>query len=362
MILWLKSINPDLPENPKSEVEALISILLPVFNAENTLEKCLQSIQGQTYTHFEVVVVDDGSADQTSTILSQFAQQDPRIQIFPLLKNAGIVNALNEGLKHCQGKWVARMDADDLMYPDRLEKQLLYMQQHSDVDILGARIKLFRTDAELTAGQIQYQDWSNSLIEDEEIKAEMFAESPMMHPTFFLKKSFYVKMGGYQDNPWAEDYDFLLRAYSENARFAKLEQVLVDKGDSPTRVSRVDKRCKRKAMFHAKVHYFTRNFPLKEKSELIIIGSGSSGQHVNSALKKDNIKVDAFVNNVKNNKTTLSGIPVISLTSSDADSFFLAHRNAFFILCIGMNEGRQQVEKLLKKYQFAAEKDYLRFI
>lgn len=359
---WLKSINPDPPGNPKSDVEDLISILLPVYNAEDTLENCLRSIQNQTCGHFEVISVDDGSNDQTPMILSQFAQSDPRFKSFSLPSNTGIVNALNEGIKRCQGKWVARMDADDLMYPDRLEKQLDFLQQHPEIDILGARIKLFRTDADLTPGQIQYQDWSNSLITDEEIKAEMFAESPVMHPTFFLKKSFYLKMEGYQDNPWAEDYDFLLRAYSVNASFAKLEQVLVDKGDSPTRLSRVDKRCKRKAMFNAKVHYFVKNFSLQEKNKLIIIGSGSSGQHVNNALKKKNIFVDAFVNNVKTNRSTLAGVPVISLTSDAAESFFLAHQDTFFILCIGMNEGRQQVAKLLQKYQFSTGRDYLRFI
>ncbi|MCP4751186.1 MAG: glycosyltransferase, partial [Proteobacteria bacterium] len=278
-------------------------------------------------------------------------------------ENRGIVEALNLGLDECRGEWIARMDADDRMLPDRLRLQRNYFDEHPKTDLLGARVGIFRDDAPLTPGQIQYRDWSNSLLDDRAIKTDMFAESPVMHPTFFLEKHFYRKMGGYQDNPWAEDYDFLLRAYLEDARFAKLPQVLLEKRDSPTRLARTDDRCKRKAMFRAKAHYFVKKDWLKGKERVLVAGSGSAGRMARTALKGENFRVDGFINNIPGGEgRTVAGLPAYTLDTDKAESFFAGNRKTFFILCIGMQAGREMMETLLQRYGFSPGIDYLRFI
>ncbi len=344
-------------------MEDLISILMPICNAEDTLEECLESISAQSYSNFEVVAVEDGSGDSSPAILAEFARQDPRIRIMALPKNCGIVKALNHGLIHCRGKWIARMDADDIMRPDRLRLQREYLQDHPEIDLLGTRIRVFRRDGDLTPGQTRYQDWSNSLLTDRAIKREIFAESPVMHPTFFLRKSFYRKLEGYRDSPWAEDYDFLLRAYMENARIAKIPEVLLDKRDSPTRLARTDIRCKRKAMFQAKAHFFAQKNWLKNMDRFVIAGSGSSGRMAYAALKKENVSVDSFVDNISGSgERTVAGLPARTLDAGNAAEFFSAHSRSFFLVCIGLAEGRQMTEALLRQYGRLPVRDYLRLI
>ncbi len=345
-------------------MEELISVLLPFYNAEDMLGACLESILQQTYPYFEVIAVDDGSTDDSSAVLAEFACKDHRIQKISFSQNRGIVAALNAGLDVCRGEWIARMDSDDRMHPDRLLLQLRRMKQHPEIDILGSQIRLFREKGQLSPGQIRYQDWSNSLLTDDEIKTDIYAESPIMHPTFFLSKRFYLKMDGYRDFPWPEDYDFLLRSYLSGAEFAKLPHVLVDKGDHPARLARTDARCKRKAMFQAKAHYFSKETDLiLKKNQIVIVGSGSSGRLAYAALTQENVKVDAFVDNVSSSSGQhIAGLPVQTLQLESAGAFFSRHQLTFFILCIGLEEGRQLAEALLKEHGFLPVRDYLRFI
>lgn len=341
----------------------LISILLPVFNAQQFLADCLRSIQSQTYPDVEIVIVDDGSTDDTPRILNDFASRDDRFRILTLSQNNGIVAALNMGLAECRGGWVARMDADDTMNPQRLELQKRYVDTHPETDILGTRVRVFRDDGELTTGQQRYQDWSNALVTDEEIRCEMFAESPIMHPTFFLRWGTYQELGGYRDNPWAEDYDFLLRASLTKLRFAKLTEVLVDKRDSPNRLARIDDRCKRRAMFAAKAHYFAKAKWADPNRQLLIVGSGSSGRIACSALRKEGVDVHGFVDNIRGGSgRTVAGLPAYTLDYDHPNGFFDAVGKTHFLLCIGMPEGRLMMEKLLIERGYKAGTDYLRFI
>ncbi|MBU2514377.1 glycosyltransferase [bacterium] len=341
----------------------LISVLLPVYNAEQFLEKCLISIREQSYQSFEVIVVDDGSTDTSPKILANMAASDHRFKLYRFPENRGIVAALNFGLEQCSSRWIARIDADDRMHPQRLDLQLQHMLTHSNVDVLGCRIKLFRHNGELTPGQLRYQDWSNSLLSDREIKANIFAESPIMHPTFFISKRFYQSLKGYQDNPWPEDYDFLFRAYQLDATFAKLPRNLVEKGDHPLRLARTDERCKRKAMFHAKAHYFKKRQDLWKNRELYLVGSGSSGKMVMTALKHENICVDGIIDNSgAGNEQKIFGLPSHSLNLGNAAGFFSRISNPLFLSCIGVEQSRVEVEKLFLGFGYKPGIDFLRFI
>ncbi|MCG8334401.1 MAG: glycosyltransferase [Proteobacteria bacterium] len=345
-------------------MDDLISVLLPLYNAEAYLEQCLESILNQTYTQFEVIAVNDGSSDSSSAILSRFSQTDARIKPLHLPKNKGIVAALNAGLSICRGKWVARMDADDLMHPQRLEQQLIGLHSNPGIDILGSRIKLFRYDGELTPGQLRYRDWSNGLLTDAEIKSNMFAESPIMHPTFFLRLETFKYLGGYLENPWAEDYDILLRAYVKGMRFGKLPDILVDKGDHPQRLARTDDRCKRPAMFAAKAHYFVQVPRLRQnKSKIMIMGTGSAGRMTYQALKSEGFEIDGFVDNKgSGGDRRVCGKTVFHMDLNQAGEFLESHKQTFFLLCIGAEEGRQFVEKVFAESGIVEGMDYLRFI
>jgi len=343
-------------------VTSLISILLPVYNAEETLKSCMESILAQSYRDFELVAVDDGSKDKSLEILRVFSEQDLRVRIYSLEENRGIVHALNFGIRQCEGEYIARMDADDIMTPLRLQIQKAYFDHYPETDLLGGRIELFKDQGELTPGQLKYRDWSNSLSECEEIYQDIFIESPVMHPTFFLRKKLYGELGGYLDHPWAEDYDFILRAYQSKKVIRKTREILLKKRDSPSRVSRNDVRCKKKAMFSAKAHYFARQDFLKNR-KVIIIGSGNSGRLAFKALKDQQVLVSEFLDNVSSGEERrVLGIPAYSLKINEADSYLKVRRDCFFILCIGEETGLKQMVRCLDQNHLRQGKDYVRFV
>ena len=104
--------------------EALVSVIIPCYNAEIYIEAALMSILQQSYHHLEVIVINDGSTDKSAEILLQFAQQDLRVRYIENEKNLGLIATLNKGIQLAQGKYIARMDADDIALPDRIEKQV----------------------------------------------------------------------------------------------------------------------------------------------------------------------------------------------------------------------------------------------
>ena len=165
----------------------IVSVLLPVFNAQATLETCLDSIVRQTLNDFEAIVVNDGSTDETLKVIEHFQGLDDRIKVFST-PNRGIIKALNYGLEHCTGVYIARMDGDDIMHPNRLKAQLNFFLQHPEIDLLGCLV-------EGIPETTMYQKWSNSLKTNLEITSQIFVESPIMHPTFFARSDFFHNLG-----------------------------------------------------------------------------------------------------------------------------------------------------------------------
>src|SRR5205085_11515317 len=137
------------------------SILMPVYNAERYLHEAVQSILEQTITSFEFVIVNDGSTDHSLRILKGFEKKDGRIKLISR-GNTGLVGALMDGLEACRGEFIARMDADDIAMPMRLEKQLDYMRAHPECVVVGCRVmgidpygcQLFISEHKLTHDQI----------------------------------------------------------------------------------------------------------------------------------------------------------------------------------------------------------------
>lgn len=338
---------------------ALISVLIPVCNAAATIAGCLHSVLQQHWRDFEVIIVDDGSSDETPAIVKSFAH-DPRIRLY-CRPHAGIVAALNYGLTQCSGDYIARMDADDLMRAQRLARQLWFAEQHPDIDLIGAQFRLFRTDGLISAAQMRYQRWSNSLLDDAAIKRAMFVEAAIAHPTFFARKTLFDKLDAYRDHAWAEDYDFLLRAHARGARFGKVPCVLIDKRDSASRLYRTDPRCKRPALLRAKAHYFARGEWLKTR-QLFIAGSGSSGRGAAIALRREGIAVAGFIDN-KNapGERCVQGLPAFNRQNAAAEMLLKNPGYYFFLLCIDNSAGREEQEAQFRRYGLEAGKNYLRF-
>ena len=335
---------------------------MPVYDAAAMLPACLDSVLAQTCGDFELVAVDDGSTDRSAQVLAAYARRDARVK--PLgIPHRGIVAALNEGLAACEGAYVARMDADDLMHPGRLERQLGYMEAHPDCDLTGSLVRAYGIGKEVSSGALRYHAWLNGLTGDAEIKRELFVDSPIAHSTFFARRGLYERLAGYRDCPWAEDYDFLFRAFHAGAVFGKVPEVLLDRGDWEGRLTRVDPRCRRKAMFGAKAHHFAAGSWLRGKAGVVILGTGPSGRVVAAALRELEVPVLAFADNRPGPPgRTVMGVPAHGDPRGPGEDFLAAQGDAFFVLCIGEAQSREQIKERLEARGLREAEDFLRFI
>ncbi len=183
----------------------LISVLMPVYNAQRYVAKAVDSILHQTLGDFELLIVDDGSTDRSLKILQRYAAQDDRIRLISR-PNTGYVRALNQMLALAQGEFVARMDADDVALPDRFAKQVAFLQQHPEVVCVGGA-----------------QDWIDAagrfLLHHPEAEANadiqqlaLTGQTPINHPSAMMRRSALLQVGGYDESfhP-AEDLDLWLK-------------------------------------------------------------------------------------------------------------------------------------------------------
>ncbi|MEW6750235.1 MAG: glycosyltransferase [Candidatus Latescibacterota bacterium] len=269
-----------------------VSVLLPVFDAEATLAAALDTLLAQTLQEFEVVAVDDGSGDASGAVLREYERRDCRIRCITA-PHEGLIPALNRGLAACRAPLVARMDADDLCHPHRLESQCRWLRQDPSLSVLGSLVEPFPTPS-VGEGFRIYVGWLNGLISHEEITREIFIESPIVHPSAVVRRAEVLRLGGYQDRGWAEDYDLWLRYHAAGARFAKVPEVLVSWREHPGRVTHRDSRYAVENFLRAKAHYLVYG-PLRQRDALFVWGAGRTGRRLSKHLIRAGWRPQAFV-------------------------------------------------------------------
>ncbi len=269
-----------------------LSVLLPCYNAAATLDEALESLARQTFRNFEVVAVDDGSTDATPDILTRWSGRGLPLRVLRA-PHRGLVPALQEGLAACRAPLVARMDADDRAHPLRFAAQVDFLRSHPAVDVVSCLVEAF-PKAQVRSGMARYLGWLNALLTDEDIRREIFVESPLVHPSVTFRKAAVEAAGGYRDPGWAEDYDLWLRLSLCGARFAKVPRILHFWRERPQRLTRRDERYSLKNFLRAKVHYLKRG-PLRERDALILWGAGQMGRWFSAALLEEGLSPAAWV-------------------------------------------------------------------
>lgn len=287
-----------------------VSVLLPCYNAASTLNEALESLASQTLVNIEIVAIDDGSTDETLDLLEGWAGKDQRMVVLRQ-PHSGIIGALNSGLAACRATYIARMDADDRSHPERLQIQASYLDEHPDITAVGCLVKGF-PEGEVREGFQIYIDWLNSLLEDEDIRREIFVESPIAHPSVMFRKERVEQVGGYQDHGWPEDYDLWLRLYLDEARFSKVPFFLLDWREYPERLTRLDSRYSLENFIRAKSHYLAIG-PLANRGAIIIWGAGMMGRRLGKQLERAGCTITAYVDiDPKKIGKTRRGRPILS--------------------------------------------------
>lgn len=197
-----------------------ISVVMSVYNGEKYLTAAINSILKQTFDNFEFIIVDDGSTDCSLPILHSFANKDSRILVIAR-SNRGLAFSLNEAISIARGKFVARMDADDLSFPERLATQYAYLQSHPDVDLLACRAVVFSEKNSDFLMSLPYRKTH------EEICSSMWRNIPLAHPTWMGRIEFF-KSNHYliPEVRRAEDQELLYRV-SGHSKFVSLNKYLL---------------------------------------------------------------------------------------------------------------------------------------
>ena len=183
----------------------LISVLMPVYNAERYLAQAVESVLAQTLGDFEFIIINDGSTDRSEEILRGFAARDSRIRLISR-PNTGYVVALNEGLGQACGEFIARMDADDVCLPRRFERQIAFLRQHPKVALVGGRVEIIDE-----AGRLIIRP-RVPLDNDALQRALLEGKNLIGHPTVMVRRQTMLDCGGYNvDACPAEDLDMWLR-------------------------------------------------------------------------------------------------------------------------------------------------------
>jgi glycosyltransferase involved in cell wall biosynthesis len=217
-----------------------VSVVLPVWNAAATLPECLDSLLAQSLEDFEILATDDGSTDGSRELLRARAFAQPRLRLLEQ-PHRGLVAALNLAAQAARAPLLARMDADDVAHPDRLGLQLDHFERRPRAEILATRVRVSGR-ARGNAGMRAYVAWSNRLLTHDAIARDLFVESPLVHPSVMLPRRLLLRLGGYREGAFPEDYDLWLRALRAGVRFAKLKDVLLEWRDLPARLTRTDPR------------------------------------------------------------------------------------------------------------------------
>ena len=197
----------------------LVSVIMGTYNCEKTIGYAIESILRQTYKNFEFIICDDGSTDDTLSIIKAYAEKDTRITVLYNECNMRLAASLNRCLHVARGKYIARMDADDESLPTRLEIQIDFLEKHPEYDVVGCNRIIF--DGNGNHGVRKSIEFPN--------KNVLIKDTPFAHPTIMMKKRVYDVLGGYRDSKAtmrAEDLDLWFRFFENSFQGYNLQQVL----------------------------------------------------------------------------------------------------------------------------------------
>jgi len=212
----------------------LVSVVIPCFNAIDFLDEAVESIVNQTYSNLEIILINDGSTDETALHLDNWSKKDPRIKVIHNDGNLKLIKTLNIGIGLANGEYIARMDADDIALPDRISKQVKYMELHSDIDVCSTYCRYIQPD-----GKIYSKNTHFSCSHYWAIRFMGMFESPLLHPGVLGKRS-VLKNNPYAEDPTAahiEDYELWTRLLREGFSLGVLPEFLMHYRRNPGSVS-----------------------------------------------------------------------------------------------------------------------------
>ncbi|APQ75723.1 glycosyl transferase family 2 [Clostridium botulinum] len=282
-------------------INSLISVIMPVYNAEKYLRESIESILNQTYKNFEFIIINDGSTDYSLKIINEYYKKDCRIKIISR-ENKGLVYSLNEGISIAKGEYIARMDGDDVCNLDRLEKQIKYMKFNPNVDILGSYVEIM-ADKEVSYRTINiaYEGF-NVPINKNNIKNYLFLHCTICHPSSMMKKVFLEEINFYSNRyKTSEDYDLWMRALKRGYNIDNIKEPLLKYRLHKESKSQVESKSNVVLIDYTNIRLDYIEELLQNKSTYAIWGASKGGEFVKDIIAKrfPNLKLKYYIDKYK---------------------------------------------------------------
>lgn len=269
---------------------------MPVKNAAPFLEKCLQSIKAQDRSQFEfeLVAVNDHSDDGTVDILQRWAEENDWMQ---LLHNdgAGILDALNTGIEQASGNIISRMDADDIMPLEKLQRLYHELVQKGEGHVITGKVKYFRDDKALGNGFVKYEHWLNRLVDNQSFYNEIYRECPIASANWMMYSKDFIACGG-GGNTYPEDYDLVFRWRRLGLVVYGVKDCTHLWRDHSNRASRTLEQYRDNAFLDLKLLWFLQELGAMQRS-LVLIGAGKKGKKIARYLKANEVNFKWVTNN-----------------------------------------------------------------
>jgi glycosyltransferase involved in cell wall biosynthesis len=327
-----------------------ISVILPFYNAADTLGRAIRSIAAQTFFDFECILIDNNSADGSRAIAETWTERDPR---FSLIREArqGVVFASNAGAAQARGEYVARMDADDVAMPERLELQAVFLDENPDFGAVSGLVEYVPHDPN-TEGFSRYVHWVNSVRSYEDILNNRFVESPVVNPTAMWRKTVSDQYGLYRPGNFPEDYELWLRWLAKGVRIRKLDRVVLQWHDSETRLTRTDPVYSYEAFYRIKTRYLATWLAGHDPHppRIAIWGASRTSRRRAELLHDYGIDIECYID-IK--KTRQLDKPLVYFENIPPPGYL------FILVYVPLIEARNRVQAFLESRGYRAGHDYL---
>jgi len=330
----------------------LISILIPFKNTAEFLSECLQSIINQTYTNWELLIVDDNSTDDSYRLVEEFSNKDSRIKLYKNEEN-GIIDALRFAFSKSKGELITRMDSDDIMSSNKLEvlstSLIKYGKHHLAIGLVS-----YFSETGIGDGYSKYETWINSLTLKGTNYTEIYKECVIPSPCWMIHREDLIDAGAFNSNKYPEDYDLAFRFYEKDYKCIPCSSVLHQWRDYSTRASRTDPHYAHNYLLGIKLHYFLK-LDYNSSRPLILWGAGDKGKTITKTLIEKKIPFHWICDNQKKIGRDIYGKELKPFR------FLKQVKNPQSIITVANAEAQKQIRNYLKKLELQSMTDYFFF-
>lgn len=332
--------------------QSLISILTPFKNSAPFLTPFLESIINQSYSHWELIIVDDNSTDDSYHAVDSFAQKDLRITLLKTNGN-GIIDALRLAFQNSSGHYITRMDSDDIMAPKKLELMLHDLKTHGNGHVALGLVNYF-CDGELGEGYQNYEEWLNGLTKSGTNYSEIYKECVIPSPCWMVSREDLNACGAFKRDVYPEDYDLAFRFYKNGLQCIPSEDVLHYWRDYSNRTSRTHEHYAANHFLKLKLHYLLE-LDYDAKRPFVLWGAGFKGKFCAKLLKKNKVPFIWICNNPKK-----IGKHIYNVKLQAVSALSQLHQPQV-IITVANKKSQHRITSVLENLQLTKAKDYFFF-